>query len=111
MIGRPILYESFGGCGRNGTEKSQNNKSLYTLDTNAIIYYLKDDTSAVTFLNKIFSQNISIYISAVTEIALGGYHTCARKTDGTVLCWGDNFAGQLGDGTTVNRSSPTPVKW
>ena len=38
-----------------------------------------------------------------------GMHTCAVKEDGTVRCWGFNSAGQLGDGTTTNRSSPVPV--
>jgi hypothetical protein len=45
----------------------------------------------------------------VAEIATGEYHTCARKTDGTVWCWGDNAYGELGDGTTVMRSSPVRV--
>jgi alpha-tubulin suppressor-like RCC1 family protein len=33
-------------------------------------------------------------------------HTAAIKTDGTLWLWGGNSEGQLGDGTTTNRSSP-----
>ena len=32
--------------------------------------------------------------------------TAAVKTDGTLWTWGNNFSGQLGDGTTIKRSSP-----
>lgn len=35
--------------------------------------------------------------------------TIATKTDGTLWTWGYNAFGQLGDGTTVNRSSPGTV--
>jgi alpha-tubulin suppressor-like RCC1 family protein len=34
----------------------------------------------------------------------GGFHGCAAKTDGTVRCWGANKLGQIGDGTT--RAAP-----
>ena len=35
---------------------------------------------------------------ASVQLALGYLHSCARKTDGKVRCWGENGAGQLGDG-------------
>jgi alpha-tubulin suppressor-like RCC1 family protein len=47
--------------------------------------------------------------SGVTAAAAGGHHTCARRSDGTVSCWGSNFNGQLGDGTTDDRPVPGPV--
>jgi alpha-tubulin suppressor-like RCC1 family protein len=44
-----------------------------------------------------------------TRVAVGGDFTCARKSDGTVWCWGLNNSGQLGDGTTTNATRPVQV--
>jgi alpha-tubulin suppressor-like RCC1 family protein len=49
-------------------------------------------------------------LSNATAIATGGDHTCALVADGTVRCWGANDRGQLGDGTTTNRSTPVAVQ-
>ena len=49
-------------------------------------------------------------LSNVVEIAGGDDHACARLADGTVECWGTNDVGQLGDGTTIDRSTPVPVR-
>lgn len=45
----------------------------------------------------------------VTGLTAGSLHTCARLSDGTARCWGNNALGQLGDGSTLNRTSPTVV--
>jgi alpha-tubulin suppressor-like RCC1 family protein len=29
-------------------------------------------------------------------ISLGDYHTCALRSSGELVCWGDNFVGQIG---------------
>jgi alpha-tubulin suppressor-like RCC1 family protein len=48
-------------------------------------------------------------LKGVAQIAAGANHSCARKFDGEILCWGDNALGQIGDGTTTLRPSPTSV--
>jgi alpha-tubulin suppressor-like RCC1 family protein len=42
-------------------------------------------------------------------LTVGAAHACALDDDGDAFCWGDNSSGQLGDSTTVNRNTPTPV--
>jgi alpha-tubulin suppressor-like RCC1 family protein len=46
----------------------------------------------------------------VIAITNGGDHTVVLRDDSTVWAWGANSWGQLGDGTTTNRSTPAPVK-
>ena len=45
----------------------------------------------------------------VVQIATASDHTCARKKSGAVSCWGENCAGQLGDGTREARKAPVAV--
>ena len=43
---------------------------MYTLDTNAILYYLKDDPATVSSLRNVFAKNVPLYVSAITELEL-----------------------------------------
>jgi len=47
--------------------------------------------------------------AVLTAISIGGMHSCGLTTDGDVLCWGGNDAGQLGDGSMSNSSFPVKV--
>ena len=43
---------------------------MYTLDTNAIIYYLKEDEGVVPVIQDIFGRNAQVYVSTITETEL-----------------------------------------
>ncbi len=48
-------------------------------------------------------------LTGVKKIAAGFYHSLALMFDGTVVSWGRNDRGQLGDGTTSSRLLPVAV--
>ena len=53
--------------------------------------------------------NVSGLSTGVLALAAGGSHTCALVGASGVKCWGDNASGQLGDGTTTNRTTPVSI--
>jgi RHS repeat-associated protein len=58
--------------------------------------------------NRLTSANSPKPVSAV---AAGYNHSLAvLKSDGTVWAWGDNYGGDLGNGTTTNSSVPVQVQ-
>jgi alpha-tubulin suppressor-like RCC1 family protein len=48
--------------------------------------------------------------AAYTDIAAGGSHTCGITTAGDAFCWGNNFSGQLGNGTSGVLPTMRPVQ-
>ncbi len=36
-------------------------------------------------------------------------HACVLRNDGAAWCWGENIAGEMGDGTGTARTTPVPV--
>jgi len=62
-----------------------------------------------TTTNSSFPVNVSGLPGPVVSVSAGYLHTCAVLTTGGATCWGENFAGQLGDGTTSKRHQPVAV--
>jgi alpha-tubulin suppressor-like RCC1 family protein len=48
-------------------------------------------------------------VGDVAAVTAGEHHTCALDESGHVWCWGSNEYGQLGDGTTEDRTKPSGV--
>lgn len=44
-----------------------------------------------------------------THLAAGAVHSCALVQGGQAYCWGQNYSGQIGDGTTQNHGRAMPV--
>jgi alpha-tubulin suppressor-like RCC1 family protein len=66
-------------------------------------------TRTVTGQTSSFSIYAVLELGAPVAIAVGTTHTCARTISNAVYCWGSNAIGGLGDGTTTDRLTPTPV--
>lgn len=58
-------------------------------------------------------ENVPVQVSDVgksfSTMSAGFSHSLAITTDGDLYAWGNNSSGQLGDGTTKDRSSPVLV--
>jgi|GEM_PF-3323625 len=115
-----ISYNLDGGTNRAG------NPAIYTVETPTIIL------QAPTKIGYTFGGWYSDpgFATKITEITLGSTgdvelwakwnsdfgiiscgngHTVAIKSNGTLWAWGRNNYGQLGDGTTVGKSSPVQI--
>jgi alpha-tubulin suppressor-like RCC1 family protein len=59
-----------------------------------------------------FESNVPVNVSNLTmpaSVASGSSHTCARRTNGGLRCWGTGSAGELGDGMASDSNVPVTV--
>ena len=62
-----------------------------------------------TTITRNVPTQVSGLTSGVIAVSAGHEHTCALTEEGSVLCWGYNGYGRLGDGTFATRLVPTQV--
>ena len=82
----------------------QTNGSLWCWGNNSTGQLGRGDTTS--------PQLTPIQIGAVTtwaSVSASTSNTCATRTDGSLWCWGANDVGQVGDGTTTQRTAPVRV--
>ncbi|HUS64009.1 MAG TPA: hypothetical protein VMZ28_05670 [Kofleriaceae bacterium] len=56
------------------------------------------------------NQVIEYPMTGVVDLSMRSHSVYAVLDDGTVMAWGDNEFGQLGDDTVVSRPEPQPVQ-
>ncbi len=90
-------------------------RHVLALRTNGTVLAWGDDTSG-QLGNGAASANASAEnpvtvkgLSGVTQVSAGGEHSLALLTNGTVLAWGDNSHGELGNSTTTSSDVPVAV--
>jgi len=91
-------------------------KNAFAIKTDGTLWSCGYGYSGINGDGTTTNRSSPIQIGASTNwksVACGGSsyyaHAIAVKTDGTLWSWGWNADGQLGDGTTTNRSSPIQV--
>jgi alpha-tubulin suppressor-like RCC1 family protein len=56
-------------------------------------------------------QQVAALANSVQEVAVGGAHICALKTDRTVYCWGYGTSGQVGGVPNDFDLAPCGCRW
>src|SRR5436190_16801417 len=72
------------------------------LESNAVWSWNSSYAAASADFEQNYPRRLS-GLSAIRSVTAGDRHLVALGVDGTVLTWGDNEAGQLGDGTFTAR--------
>jgi hypothetical protein len=55
------------------------------------------------------SPTVVLGLTDAVQIAAGASHSCALRRDGSVVCWGENTEGQLGNGCSLGRDCPVAL--
>jgi alpha-tubulin suppressor-like RCC1 family protein len=60
---------------------------------------LGNDTTTDSSTPVYAHNNVGTDMADIQQVAVGAHHTCAITSSNRVICWGENYRGQLGDGT------------
>lgn len=93
-----------------GITWSTKGTTVLTLFTTGLVTAKAVGTDTVTA--KVGDISGSATVSVVgpyKAMAAGGSHTLAVKADGSLMAWGLNRSGQLGDGSAIDKTTPVQV--
>jgi alpha-tubulin suppressor-like RCC1 family protein len=95
------------------TALSAGGRHTCAIRRNGHLYCWGDNSSGQlgdgTKMDRLSPIPVSTEFTDWIQVSAGGAHTCAIRRNGNLYCWGNNDFGQLGDGSTSSRITPTPV--
>jgi alpha-tubulin suppressor-like RCC1 family protein len=112
QIGTGLTWASITGGGGHSLA-TQTNDTFWSFGYNGF-YFSVGQLGDGTTINKSSPVKIGVLTTWAT-VSAGAWHSLAVKTDGTLWSFGNNnnynmgAGGQLGDGTTINKSSPVKI--
>ena len=87
----------------------KSDKTVWTWGDNTIGQLGNNATVASYIPVQVHGKNNNGYLTDIVSIASGSYHSIALHESGVVYAWGNNYNGQLGNGTTFQMQTPTQV--
>jgi alpha-tubulin suppressor-like RCC1 family protein len=98
VTGRPVTWAS-------------SDTTVATVSATGLVTGVARGSATITATSEAQSATGWITVGAISLAVLsaGSRHACGIATTGAAYCWGYNFAGELGNGTTTNSLVPTAV--
>lgn len=105
LDGDQLTISTFSSPLNGAVSRLSNGKFIYTANqgftgNDSFTYTVSDGKNGIS------TATVGVIIPNENVLAAGFYHSIAVKNDGTVWVWGNNSAGQLGDGSTTDSNHP-----
>ena len=114
----PVAVDTSGVlAGETITQIAAGGASACALGNSGAVYCWGDDIAGELGDGSTTSSSVPVAVDTsgvlagktLTQISAGSLHTCALDSAGAAYCWGDNYSGDLGDGSTTSSSVPVAV--
>ncbi len=93
-------------------EWSSSNRDVATVDGEGVVTAIAVGTAMIKATSEGIEQATEISIEQILseKRGQGCQNGCGLTESGKLYCWGHNFYGEVGDGTTIQHEEPVPVK-
>ncbi len=85
------------------------NQSVATVDTAGLATAIGPGETVITAAARGVPGHAALAVEMFAAVSAGENHTCGVTSSGSAYCWGFNGSGELGDGTTISRTTPVAV--